>query len=93
MKELQVLRVNLGEGRFAIEPCSEDEGYGILIIDTGEPHKVGDLVPGSEVKGSEAILIHCANRESALVLMEQVCRVVAMFSDDEVRKAAERNSK
>lgn len=81
------LQINLGEGRIAIEPFSDEDGYGIIFKDSGEPHEVGELTGSEPTEGhmpeSGEIYLRCSNRESALVLMEQVCRVVAFFTDGE----------
>ena len=82
------LQINLGNGRIEITQYSDIDGYGVLLKDTGEDHVIGratgtreELVSWEHSPQSGEIYIHCANRESALVLMEQVCRVVAAFSN------------
>lgn len=82
------LQINLGDGRIAIDLFTDEDGaHGLILRDSGEPHEVGE--PTNSGREPEhcpekgEIYIRCANRESALVLMEQVCRVVAGFTDDE----------
>lgn len=80
------LQVNLGEGRIAVDVFGDGDGaFGLILRDSGEPHEVGqptgsDREP-QDVPEKGEIYIRCANRESAIVLMEQVCRVVAWFTD------------
>lgn len=81
------LQICLGEGRVAIEPFSDEDGsHGVIFKDSGEPHPVGELT-GSDRSAEHypeegEVYIRCSSRESALVLMEQVCRVVAAFNDN-----------
>lgn len=81
------LQINLGDGRIAIDPFTDKDGaHGLILRDSGEPHDVGaptnsDREPEHWPEKGE-IYIRCANREAALVLMEQVCRVVAAFTDE-----------
>jgi len=81
------LEILLGEGRIAIEPFDDKHGgHGLIFKDSGEPHEVGELTNSGRKpehypeKGE--IYIRCTNRESALILLEQMARVVAAFTDD-----------
>ena len=80
------LQINFGEGRIAIDRFTDDDGaQGLILRDSGESHEVGQLTgshrePGHRPTDGE-IYVRCKNRESSLVLMEQVCRVVAGFTD------------
>lgn len=78
------IQLNLGTGRFSVEPFSDARGHGIVLADTGTQHVIGELDPDSKpvehFPEPGEFYIHCANRESALVLLEQVARVVAAFS-------------
>ena len=78
------LQINLGTGRIKIGYFSDDEGYGLVFIDSGTEHKVGSIPPdsiGEHMPEKDEVYIHCANRDSAFVLMEQVCRIVAAFAN------------
>ena len=81
------LQISLGQGRIAIDPFADDDGaHGLIFRDSGEPHDVGE--PTNSDREPEhwpaegEVYLRCENRESALVLMEQVCRVVSAFTDD-----------
>ena len=79
------LMIELGEGRIILSNFSDDDGYGIMFKDSGEPHEVGSYAgdPENPIHEPEAgeIYLKCSNRESALVLMEKVCRVLASFKE------------
>ena len=82
---MKAIQVNLGQGMFAITTFSDNDGNGLLFKNTGEKHVIGsesNAPPNIEHWPEEdELYIKCTNRESALVLMEQVCRLVAMFTD------------
>lgn len=77
-------QISLGEGKVAITTFIDDGGRGIIFRDTGTTHEVGattDEPPCEHVPQVGEVYVRCANRESALVLMEQIARVVAGFSE------------
>lgn len=77
-------QISLGEGKVAITTFVDVGGRGIIFRDTGAVHEVGEATnePACEqVPQVGEVYVRCANRESALVLMEQIARVVAGFSE------------
>ncbi|GAA4465356.1 hypothetical protein [Novipirellula rosea] len=79
------IQINLGRGRVAIDPFTDSDGaHGLIFRDSGEPHDIGEPTGSDHATDHQPepgeIYLRCANRESALVLMEQVCRVVASFT-------------
>lgn len=77
-------QISLGEGKVAIDTFVDVGGRGIIFRDTGEVHPVGSETgepPCEHVPQVGEVYVRCANRESALVLMEQIARVVAGFSE------------
>lgn len=78
------LSVNLGEGRIEITVYSSGDSHGLLLRDSGEKHEIGEATGSVTEENHKPIAgevyINCSNRESALVLMEQVCRLVAKFN-------------
>jgi len=78
--------IKLGEGRIGITTFSGTDGSkGLLFTDTGRESIIGELTgqPADEnhIPSKGESYISCANRESALVLLEQAARVVAWFTD------------
>ena len=78
------LSINLGEGKIEVTVYSCGSNHGILLRDSGKKHNIGDLSESPTEENHEPqvgeVYINCGNRESALVLMEQVCRLVAKFN-------------
>ena len=79
------LMIELGEGRISLSNFSDDDGYGIIFKDSGEPHEIGSSTgePGNPKHEPEPgeVYLKCSNRESALVLMEKVCRILSSFEE------------
>ena len=80
-------QIGLGTGRVAIGKFDDKDGsHGIVLIDTGveNPNRIGEWIPHFRDENhkpqSNECYIRCANRASALVLLEQVARVVAAFT-------------
>lgn len=78
----EALQIVLGEGRVSISIFQDSDGRGIILKDSGVPHEIGssDGVEGDEHHPEPGeFYIKCTNKESALVLLERVQKVVDGF--------------
>lgn len=79
----EAMQISLGSGRVAITTFDDDKGHGLIFRDSGADHQIGEYTgelqcvhypqPGE-------IYIHCSNRESAVVLLEQMQIVLEAFN-------------
>lgn len=77
-------QINLGSGQVVVTGFSDSSGFGVILRDTGIPHTIGSRGESSNEPHSptpDEVYIHCSNRSSALVLMEQIAWVVAQFHE------------
>lgn len=82
MNNMEPIQITLGEGKVAITNFHDSDGRGIIFQDTGEPHEVGsygDDLTGEHIPQPGEIFIKCTNKESALVLLERVERIIEGF--------------
>ena len=84
-KPIEPFELFLGSGRVLIATYSTPSGVrGVVLRDTKVEHEVGSLAAKSDYDHTPIpgeVYIRCGTRESALVLLEQVARVVASFSE------------
>lgn len=84
-EKTEPFEVFLGSGRVLIASYSTTSGVrGVVLRDTGVEHKIGSPAGESDYEHKPVpgeVYIRCGTRESALVLLEQVARVVASFSE------------
>lgn len=80
MIEKHIKVVELGYGKVGITNFNEDDEKGILLAPFEEAHEIGELMDGGPYQcvGGEVIIV-CNKKESALVLLEQVQKLVDSF--------------
>ena len=79
------LQLCLGRGQFSVVMYSDEDGYSVRFRDTGHENTIGDLTnepEGKVMPKAGEVYLHFTNRESVLVVLEQLCRVVAAFDDE-----------
>lgn len=79
----EAIQISLGGGRVGITVFTDEDGHGLTFQQAGEPHEIGEAIPPkAELHTPQPgeVYIHCANRESALVLLEMAACVVAKFN-------------
>lgn len=76
-----VATIFLGEGRVGIANFSSIDNKGILFAQFDEPREIGniDKVDAPYRCTGGEVVIFCTKKESALVLLEQVQRLVDSF--------------
>ncbi len=78
------LEITLGTGRYFISSYQRSGECGLLFQDTEEPHEIGSEHPelaGKHYPENGDIYIHCANVESAKVLLHQASKMVEEFKE------------
>ncbi len=87
MSDMEPIQITLGEGKVAITNFNDSDGHGIIFQDTGEPHEIGsgtNDMAGEHIPQPGEIYIKCTNKESALVLLERVERIIEGFDKAKV---------
>jgi hypothetical protein len=78
--EKNIAVVELGYGKVGITNFNQDGDKGILLAPFEEAHKIGESMDGGPYQcvGGEVFIV-CYKKESALVLLEQVQKLVDSF--------------
>ena len=88
MKSLEdVIQINLGEGKVGITAFSDVNGHGLVFKDNGVSYPIGSPIVGEKkglcVQEPGEVYIHCSNKASVLVLLEQLSKVLECFKEEE----------
>ena len=76
----KVTEIYLGDGKVGITNFTNLDAKGILFVPTDVPHTIGEYMYEGpyQCMGGE-VLVFCSKRESALILLEQVQKLVDSF--------------